>query len=153
MRGPWLLSLAPLLAGAAIGITAGVGGYTFIYAKGSSYLTDDAAACRNCHVMNEQYDGWIKSSHRAVAKCNDCHAPHDIVGKYVTKATNGFRHSFAFTSGRFPEPIHITPHNRQITEHACRNCHHDIVQAIDVMHGEAREVSCIRCHEGVGHLP
>jgi cytochrome c nitrite reductase small subunit len=143
----------PLLAGAVIGITAGVGGYTFIYAKGASYLTDDPAACRNCHVMNEQYDGWIKSSHRAVAKCNDCHAPHDKVGKYVTKATNGFRHSFAFTSGRFPEPIHITPHNRQITEHACRNCHQDIVQAIDVMHGEARDVACIRCHEGVGHLP
>jgi cytochrome c nitrite reductase small subunit len=144
---------APLLAGAVIGITAGVGGYTFIYAKGASYLTDDPAACRNCHVMNEQYDGWIKSSHRATAKCNDCHAPHDLVGKYLTKATNGFRHSFAFTSGRFPEPIHITPHNRKITEHACRDCHHDIVQAIDVIHGEAREVACIRCHEGVGHLP
>ena len=70
--------------------------------------------------MQEQYDGWEKSSHRAVAVCNDCHTPHDLVGKYITKARNGFWHSFYFTTGGFPEPIRITPRNAAITEHACR---------------------------------
>ena len=50
--------------------------YTFAYARGWAYMTDDPRACANCHVMNEQYDGWIKSSHRSVAVCNDCHVPH-----------------------------------------------------------------------------
>ena len=77
----------------AIGLAAGIGGYTFVYAHGASYLTNDPAACINCHVMREQYDGWIKSSHRAVAVCNDCHTPHDLVGKYATKGQNGFWHS------------------------------------------------------------
>jgi cytochrome c nitrite reductase small subunit len=142
-----------LLAGAAIGLAAGTGGYTFLYAKGASYLVNDPAACANCHVMNPHYDGWIKSSHRAVAGCNDCHTPAGHLAKYATKAMNGFRHSFAFTSGRFPEPIQITETNREITEHACRKCHQDVVESIDAMHGRGRELSCIRCHDGVGHLP
>src|SRR3954465_15634452 len=90
-----------------IGLAAGICGYTFVYAKGGSYLTNDPAACANCHVMQEQYDGWLKSSHRAVAVCNDCHTPHDVVGKYGTKFTNGVHHSYAFTTGRFPDVIRI----------------------------------------------
>ena len=48
------------------GVLLGV--YTFAYARGWSYLTDNPAACANCHVMREQFDGWLKSSHRAVAQ-------------------------------------------------------------------------------------
>src|SRR5262245_15414461 len=90
-----------IVVGTAIGLAIGIGIYTFIYAKGYAYLTDDPAACANCHVMQEQYQGWSKASHRAVAVCNDCHTPPGFVAKYATKATNGFWHSFAFTSGRF----------------------------------------------------
>ena len=66
--------------------------------------------------MNEQFDGWQRSSHRAVAGCNDCHAPHTFLGKYATKASNGFWHSFAFTTGDFPDPIRIKDHNREVTD-------------------------------------
>jgi len=141
-----------LLVSAGIGVAAGLGAYTFLYAKGSSYLTDDPAACRNCHVMDAQYDGWIKSSHRSVATCNDCHTPAGHVAKYATKAMNGFNHSFAFTSGRFPEPIQITERNRRIADHACRKCHQEIVQAIDVTPVAGGELDCLRCHADVGHL-
>ena len=94
--------------------------------------------------MNEQYDGWLKSSHHAVAVCNDCHTPHDLIGKYSTKALNGFWHSFAFTSGASP----TTSRSRRATTHhraACRSCHSDIVHAIDVS-GRARrrgDLSCV----------
>ncbi len=135
----------------AAGLAVGLGGYTFIYAKGASYLTNDPAACMNCHVMREQYDGWIKSSHRAVAGCNDCHTPHSFVPKYVTKASNGFWHSFAFTTGYFHEPIRIKKHNQEVTENACRGCHEDIVQAIEGDQSMGR-ISCIACHATVGHL-
>src|SRR6188474_1625942 len=108
MRPSLRIPFLPLLVSLAIGLAAGLGVYTFLYAKGGSYLTDDPVACRNCHVMEGQYQGWIKSSHRAVAVCNDCHTPAGHIPKYATKALNGYRHSFAFTSGRFPEPIQIT---------------------------------------------
>ncbi len=135
-----------------LGAAAGVGAYTFVYARGASYLTDDPHACANCHVMNEQLDGWIRSSHHAVATCNDCHTPPGTVAKYLTKAENGFRHSVAFTTGRFPEPIAITPRNRRVTEQACRKCHADVVDAIDRAPAEGRRLSCLGCHRSVGHL-
>jgi cytochrome c nitrite reductase small subunit len=133
------------------GVVFGLGSYTFIYAKGYSYLMKDSSACSNCHVMREQYDGWVKGSHRSVAGCNDCHTPHDLVGKYTTKALNGFFHSLAFTSGRFPDSIEIKERNREITEAACRHCHEDIVLAMDGPH-QSQKVSCLRCHAAVGHL-
>ena len=147
---------APLAAIAAmvlLGVALGLGGYTFAYAKGWSYLTNDPRACANCHVMNEQYDGWLKGSHRSVAVCNDCHVPHDLVGKYYTKARNGFWHSFYFTTQTFHEPIEATPASRAITEKRCRECHGPVVEAMGTpAHAGSREVSCIRCHGSVGHL-
>lgn len=141
-----------VVLGAFIGIAIGVGVYTFVYAKGYSYLTNDPAACANCHVMNEQYSGWIASSHRSVAVCNDCHTPSGIIPKYLTKAENGFRHSFAFTTGRFTEPIRITDHDREITNMACRKCHEEITQAIEGPHASTEPMMCLTCHQRVGHL-
>lgn len=141
-----------IVIGVAIGLVIGVAGYTFVYAKGYSYLSNDPSSCTNCHVMNEQFDGWVKSSHRAVATCNDCHTPADTFGKYTTKASNGFWHSFYFTTNTFHEPIQITKRNRDITEQACRKCHQEIVEAIEGTHIEAKELSCLRCHNSVGHL-
>jgi cytochrome c nitrite reductase small subunit len=103
--------------------------------------------------MNEQYDGWLKGSHRSVAVCNDCHVPHDFIGKYYTKARNGFWHSFYFTTQSFHEPIQITAGSRRITEAACRQCHGDVVQAMGTpSHAGSDEIACIRCHGSVGHL-
>jgi len=141
-----------VLLGIAIGALAGVGGYTFVYAKGASYLTNDPRACMNCHVMQEQYDGWINGSHRNVATCNDCHTPHDFFGKYTTKALNGYNHSLAFTTGNFHEPIQINARNKAITEASCRSCHADIVQQIDSHPIMDEKMSCVRCHDSVGHM-
>ncbi len=134
-----------------VGGAAWIGGYTFIYAEGASYLTNDATACANCHVMRGHYDAWVKSTHHAVATCNDCHTPHDSLGKLMTKAANGFNHSLAFTTGRFHEPIEITPRNQAIVESACRRCHEDIVHAIDRSPRQGDALSCVRCHVEVGH--
>ena len=147
----WLLPITVILLGMAIGI----GAFTFVYAKGASYLGSDPAACANCHIMSEHYAAWTKSSHRAVAGCNDCHAPHNLVGKYMTKARNGFWHSFYFTTGRFPDPLRITPKNHEVTEHACRYCHEEITDAIEhgtQAAGDSEELSCVRCHKHVGHF-
>jgi cytochrome c nitrite reductase small subunit len=145
-------NFATVLMSIAIGGGVGLGAYTFLYAKGFAYLTNNSAACANCHVMNEQYDGWVKSSHRSAAGCNDCHTPHSFVPKYLTKARNGFWHSFRFTTGRFHEPIQINDRNRNVTEGACRSCHAEIVQAIEGDDHSMGKISCISCHSNVGHL-
>lgn len=144
--------VSAVVLGGMIGVASGLGGFTFVYAHGASYLTNDPAACANCHIMRGHYDGWLKSSHRAVAACNDCHTPSALLGKYATKACNGFWHSFAFTSGEYPEPLRIKPRNHEVTEAACRTCHADIVQAVDASDGARGTLSCVRCHDSVGHL-
>jgi cytochrome c nitrite reductase small subunit len=128
-----------IAAAIAVGLAVGLGAFTFVYARGASYLTNDPAACANCHIMGEHYAAWLRASHRALATCNDCHTPHDPIGKYLTKARNGFWHSFYFTTGNFPDPLRITETNRVVTEQACRHCHGPIVDAIDpAAHGGAR---------------
>jgi cytochrome c nitrite reductase small subunit len=122
---------AAIGAAAGIGLAAGLAVYTFGYARGVEYLRDDPAACANCHVMSEHFAAWQRGSHRIAATCNDCHTPHDVVGKYTVKALNGFWHSFYFTTGNYPDPLRITERNRRVTEEACRYCHAQIVDAID----------------------
>lgn len=143
-----------LIPAAIAGVLIGVGTYTFVYAKGYSYLTNDPSACANCHIMRDHYDAWTKASHRAVAVCNDCHTPPGLIPKYVTKARNGFWHSFYFTTGRYPDPLRMTTRNHDVIELTCRKCHAEMTASIDPepsgMGG--RGISCIRCHSTVGHL-
>ena len=145
-------AVAPLLLAVLLGAFVGVGVFTFGYARGASYLTDDPSACANCHVMQEQFDGWLKSSHGKVAVCNDCHTPSGLVPKYTAKAVNGFFHSLAFTTQRFPDEIVITGRNFQVTEQACLWCHQTIVDGILAAREHGEGVCCIQCHRTVGHM-
>jgi cytochrome c nitrite reductase small subunit len=151
MQARTVRQIAAIGLGSFIGLGAGIGSYTFLYAQGWSYLTNNPVACANCHIMHDHYNAWVKSSHRAVATCNDCHTPANIVAKYSTKADHGFWHSYAFTTGDFHEPIRMQARSQAVTENACRTCHAAIVQAIDLPHRRSMQLSCIRCHSTVGH--
>jgi len=142
---------AGISAGVVLALAMGTGGYTFIYARGWSYLTDNPQACANCHVMQDHLDAWRKSSHRSVATCNDCHTPHNFVGKYWTKADHGFWHSYAFTTDDFHEPIRMSDRSRAVTERSCRHCHAGLTHDIDTRRGGSEALDCIRCHQEVGH--
>ena len=152
MRLPSRVNLPLLLLSAMIGVFIAVSSYTFIYAKGASYLSDDPRACVNCHIMRDEFNGWVKSSHKAVATCNSCHVPHDIVGKYLTKAENGFWHSYYFTFDNFHEPIQMRPRSHEIVQENCLGCHGQFVSQI-ANHEGPEQVNCIQCHRGVGHDP
>ena len=151
----WRLMTRVLLAAALLaGLSIGVGSYTFVYARGYSYLTNDPGACANCHIMRDHFDAWARSSHQAVAVCNDCHTPPGVFPKYLTKARNGFWHSFYFTTGRYPDPLRITTRNHMVTELACRHCHGELTHAIDWVRpgGASDALRCTGCHNEVGHI-
>ena len=135
-----------------IGLLSGIGGYTFLYAEGFSYMSDDPKVCVNCHIMQPQYDSWQKASHHAVATCVDCHLPHDFLGKYYAKAENGYHHSLAFTLQNFHEPIMIKPKNSRILQDNCLHCHAGLVheQVARAADGSG-EVQCVHCHRSAGH--
>lgn len=148
-------SVIALILCVGVGIALGTGGYTYYYGQGFSYLSSNPAACVNCHIMRDHYDGWQNASHHAVATCNDCHTPHNFVGKYYTKAENGFWHSYAFTLQNFHDPLRIRPKNSEILQQSCIHCHEGLVHDI-LGHGNAEDggaANCVRCHASVGHGP
>lgn len=138
----------PAIASLAVGATLGLGLFTFDYAEGLSYLSEDPRACVNCHIMRPQYDSWQKASHHTSAVCVDCHLPADFVGKYLAKARNGWFHSKGFTLQDFPEPILITPPNAEILQANCLRCHEGILHEASASMGAPR---CVSCHLDVGH--
>jgi cytochrome c nitrite reductase small subunit len=164
-----VLTLAVLCAFAVL---LGLGAFTFVYAKGYSYLSDDPQACTNCHVMRDNYTSWSVSSHRSVT-CNGCHTPHDLVGKYVTKAEHGARHSYVFTF-EDPQVFRITKRSLDVVERNCVECHAPTliamvggstgveergplrkvfdVESLGLPFGPKHEEGrCATCHRSVGH--
>lgn len=142
----------PLALAVCVGVSAGLGAYTFRYAQGLSYLRTDPKACVNCHIMQRQYDAWLKSSHGRVAVCVDCHLPHDFIAKYAAKMENGWRHGKKFTMQEFVEPIVVQAKGRVILQDNCLRCHdalvHDMAPAVGT---EREQFRCTHCHAGVGH--
>ncbi|MBI3979811.1 MAG: cytochrome c nitrite reductase small subunit [Chloroflexi bacterium] len=145
-RGPG--GLLPTALVGVLGILIGLSAYTFVYARGYSYLLDDPRACVNCHVMRENYQSWTISSHRSVT-CNGCHTPHELVEKYLVKAENGVAHSFAFTF-EDPQVIRIRPRSLQVVERNCRGCHEQTLAGTFLAVDDESE-RCVRCHPATGH--
>lgn len=147
-----LFTLAGLVLAVLAGILLGTGGFTFVEARGWSYLSNEPLTCVNCHIMREQYDSWQHSSHHAVATCNDCHVPQDFLGKYLTKADHGIRHSWGFTFQDFHEPIQIKQSSLAAVQANCVRCHQAFVHEITQHSQVERDASnCVRCHSSVGH--
>ena len=144
----WIL----LALSIAVGVLVGLAGYTFKYAEGLSYMSNDPRACANCHIMQRQFDSWQKSSHHTVAVCVDCHLPISLPAKLMTKASNGYHHSKGFTFQDFEEPIRIKSGNAAVLQENCLRCHEDMVHNLVAgTRTEKDAVQCVHCHYGVGH--
>jgi cytochrome c nitrite reductase small subunit len=151
-----------ILLAVLVGILAGIGGHTFRYARGFSYMLDDPTVCINCHIMNDQFASWLNSSHQGVATCNDCHVPVGFPHNYIAKAINGYHHSVGFTfqparpddpdrEPFFNEPIMIKERNLRILLNNCLRCHGDFVHDVLPAGAVVAELRCVECHRSVGH--
>lgn len=141
----------PVVAGLT-GILAGLMIFTFGYANGSAYFGKDPQACAQCHSMNKQFTAWSKGSHHTVATCQECHAPHDDpVAWALDEADNGFWHSLKFTFNAYPQNIKIREKNLEVVQEACLYCHKEFVSRIELGRPHDQGVSCLQCHNEVGH--
>jgi cytochrome c nitrite reductase small subunit len=138
-----------IAAATLIGVALVLGAYALHHTGALSYASDDPRACAGCHVMVERFEGWQKGPHHVVATCNDCHVPHDLVGKWLAKARNGFHHVPAFLFEDVHEPIRITPRNAAALQAGCLHCHGDFVRGVG--HAAGGELACAGCHRAVGH--
>lgn len=139
-----------------MGVFLGLAVYTFGYAGGPSYLSNDPKACVSCHVMRENYRSWERGSHHGAASCNDCHVPHAFPDKWLAKAENGWSHSVKFTFQNYEKPIRIQPASLGRLQANCIRCHGARIDAMEghpVKVEEARSggMRCTDCHSGIGH--
>ena len=86
-----------------------------------------------------------------MARCVDCHLPHQFVPKYLAKADNGYRHSKGFTFMDFHDPIMITRRNAATLHENCLRCHGDFVHDIVTGSRTDSDVTCVHCHRRAGH--
>lgn len=150
-----MLKTLPGVLSGLVGLLLGLGAYTFHFAEGLAYFSNDPDACANCHIMREYLDSWQKSSHHTRAVCNDCHSPHSLVPKMITKADNGWNHSVKFTLSTFADPIRIRPVNAARVRENCVQCHQGLLDDVLSLpvHSASEDIDCLRCHAGVGHGP
>jgi cytochrome c nitrite reductase small subunit len=73
-----------------------------------------------------------------------------IAGCKALRRFPAFFHSFAFTTGRYPDNILIKGYNLRVTEGACKTCHAELTYSILGVH-RGRDISCTSCHFDVGH--
>ena len=141
------------------GVVFGLGGYTLYMSRAHSYLSDDPAACINCHIMTPYYQSWDHSSHAQWATCNDCHVPHNnIINKYYFKAKDGLYHAAVFTLRAEPQTLRPRDESYQVIMQNCIRCHTQLNQDFvktgmitytDVQNGEGK--ACWDCHRDVPH--
>ncbi len=150
---PMLKMFTIILSGVAVGLLL----TSFYISNAASYLSDDSETCINCHVMTPQFATWERSSHKTVAKCNDCHVPHDnIVAKYAFKAKDGMRHATMFTLRMEPQVIRISESGKEAVQQNCIRCHENNIHPVSLralsnkmIHDSERV--CWDCHREIPH--
>lgn len=142
------------------GFIIGNGIYGLYNANALSYLSNDSAACNNCHVMNEVHHDWTKSSHQGV-ECIECHLPHSFTRKWLAKAYTGLNHAYHFTFDKhLPTNFTANADTKSWVKENCMRCHGDYAHnAIDPTKGgkgsknpAESSLDCMSCHHNVGHL-
>jgi len=144
----------------AVAIALGMGGYLVKASKATSYMSNDAEACINCHVMESYYATWQHSSHAQRAECVDCHLPvENYIDKYASKSRDGWNHSVAFTLNTYGKRMLITDDGARRVQENCKRCHASrkatLVKHIDRYHAFDSETlgdrKCWDCHREVPH--
>jgi len=115
-----------------------------------SEALDGPDFCGMCHVMDEMVEGYLHSSHREVASCNDCHIPHDYVRGSFYKAYTGTRDIVEVLLGISPEVIRITAYGKKVVQENCLSCHGDLLRMVgNTQEGGAKY--CMDCHRYTPH--
>ena len=141
------------------GLIAGLGAYTVYMSRAHSYLSDDPAACVNCHIMTPYYQSWNHSSHAQWTTCNDCHVPQDnVLSKYAFKAKDGLYHAAVFTVNGEPDVIRPREESYEVIMNNCIRCHMQLntefvktgmIDYCEVKEGKGK--ACWDCHTQVPH--
>lgn len=133
--------------------------------------TSGRAFCASCHTMEPFESAYLQDVHGGagdygvVAKCTDCHLPHDNVANYMLKKTQfGLHDAWAqltYDLEAIDWQAKRAHRERFVFDSGCLQCHADLQRAslaqttAFVAHrpyfrGETTR-QCVSCHAHVGH--
>ena len=141
------MKLALTIGIVALLIVVGLGLYVTDF---TAYLGNNPATCNNCHVMDAVYESWFHGSHSSWASCSECHTPHALIPKYITKGVSGYHHVSAFTFGNIPDAIRAKQDSLDIVQENCVRCHIDTVDSTFEVAMDSDRY-CFECHRFVAH--
>jgi cytochrome c nitrite reductase small subunit len=121
------------------------------YMKG--YTFDSPKSCTVCHIMQETYDSWQKSTHNKVTNCNDCHISQKG-NKFKEKTKTGYHHTVDFILNRYSKPITLPLEKYDIVIENCYRCHNHPGYAggfYEVHH--KNQMECTKCHYNTHGYP
>ncbi len=135
-----------------LGLLGGMLGLLLQISRATSYLSDNAKTCMNCHVMTDAYISWQHSSHGLRASCNDCHVPHtSLPREYAFKAHDGLRHAAMFTLHMEPQSIKLSAGAVPVVQENCLRCHEERLSEVSACRYEKSDLRCWDCHREVPH--
>lgn len=117
---------------------------------GISELLDGPGFCGLCHVMDDQVETYLYSSHRETATCGDCHIPHPLVPGAAYKAFTGTRDIIYVTLNIQPEPVRMTGLGETVVHQNCVRCHEALLREIGDTRRDGGQ-QCFHCHRTTFH--
>ncbi len=117
------------------------------------YIIDNPKSCNTCHIMNDHYDSWEKSTHNKASTCNDCHISPKK-NKYAEEIKIGCKHTINFLFGKYRKPLQISPESHSYVIENCYRCHTYLVysRGLYIIHHK-NAVACIECHSCGNSVP
>jgi len=143
-------------------------------------LTGGPWFCKSCHVMEPMFKAYSQDTHGGwgysgfVAKCVDCHLPHDNLIVYLLKKMQVGLHDFQVYV--FSDPDKVDWHGKRehrrrfVYDSGCLHCHKNLLAAtkdkkrafiahkayfsgklVVRIEGKKDKAKCVDCHKHVGH--
>ncbi|MCL1861694.1 MAG: cytochrome c nitrite reductase small subunit [Proteobacteria bacterium] len=141
------------------GVAAGLGLYSMYTARIFSYLSDDPAACVNCHIMSAAYKSWERSSHSKWTNCKDCHVPqYNKLAGLLFEAKDGLHHAAVLLTNNVPTAPRPLAGAAKVIQSNCVRCHTQLTLEFvrvgkatitDFRHNDDK--ACWDCHRFVPH--
>ena len=106
--------------------------------------------CGSCHVMEEQVETFVHSSHKIAADCGDCHVPHELVYGAFDKAYTGTKDLIGVILDKDPFTIEAGTHSKNVIQANCVRCHQAFLNEVGNTMDENGKY-CFDCHKNTPH--
>ncbi len=106
--------------------------------------------CGSCHVMEEQVETFMHSSHHIAAECGDCHVPHELVYGAFDKAYTGTKDLIGVIFNKDPFEISAGKHSKDVVQANCVRCHQEFLNEVGNTMDENGKY-CFDCHRNTPH--